>query len=131
MNEFLDPSVIVAIAASASAIIGAILLKWKWSERHLKVRICKFREPNTNPQIWKIRINYWNKPIENCNVLIDDEPLLWDKTNTEYYSLEAPFHRGNLSIPTKLFKEDAKVTVKSNNKHIVTEKLSNIKPCEG
>ena len=76
-------------------------------------------------------MNYWNKPIENCNVFFDDKPLLWDKTNTAYYSLEAPFYRGNLSIPKNIFREDAKVVVKSNNKHIVTEKFSNIKPCEG
>ena len=131
MSEFVDPSIITAIATSASAIIGGILLIWRWHENRPKVRICKFSESNNNTQIWKIRMNYWNKPIENCNVLFGDEPLLWDKTNTEYYSLEAPFYRGNLSIPTNLFREDAKVIVKSNNKHIVTEKFSNIKPCEG
>ena len=76
MSSITDPSTITAIATSASAIIGGILLVWRWRENRPKVRICKFPEPNTNPQTWKIRINYWNKPIENCKVFFDDEPLL-------------------------------------------------------
>ena len=129
--SFPDPATITAIATSASATIGGIVVVWKWRENRPLVRICKFSESINDNMIWKIRINYWNKPIENCNVFFNDESLLWDKTNTEYFTFEGPAYRGNLTIPTRLLRDEAEIIVKSNNKKIVTEKFSNIKPCEG
>ncbi len=131
MNEITDPSIITAIATSASAIIGGILLIWRWCENRPRVRLCKFSESNDNAIIWKIRVNYWNKPIENCNVFFDDEHLLWDKTKTEFYTLEGVAYRGNLTISKSHPRDDAEIVVKSDNRHIVTKKFSEIKPCEG
>ena len=123
---------LVGVAVAIGGLTVAIIpLIWKWRDRRPLVHICKFPEPNTNPQTWKIRINYWNKPIQNCNVLFDDRPLIWDKTRTEYYTLEGQAYRGNLTIPKEILKEDAMVVVKSNSKHIVTEKFNKIKPCDG
>jgi hypothetical protein len=130
--EITTLATLVGIAVAIGGLTVAVIpLIWKWRDRRPRVHICKFPEPNTNPQIWKIRINYWNKPIENCNVLFDGRSLLWDKTGTEYYTFEGLGYRGNLTIPTEILKEDANVVVKSNDKTLSNETFSKIKPCDG
>jgi hypothetical protein len=87
--EITTLATLVGIAVAIGGLTVAIIpLIWKWRDRLPRVYVCKFAEPNINPKIWKIRINYWNKPIQNCNVSFDGKSLLWDKTGTEYYTLE-------------------------------------------
>jgi len=110
------------------AILGGIAIVWKWRDRRTKVDICCFQEPNTEPILWKIRVGYWNKRIEKCNILFNDTQLFWDKTQTEYYNI-VEGGAGNVTIPREIIMKDAKVIVKSSNKVINKKKFCDIKEC--
>ena len=108
---------VTAIATSITAITAVIILIYVILDRRTKVRMERFPEPNTSPQIWKIRVHYSNKSIESCSILLDETKLIWDGTNLEEFDIVEGVSR-NVTIPNDIFKMDAKITVKGNGHSI-------------
>ena len=116
---------LMSIAVGVGAIIGGIFTFLKILDRRTKVRIGKFPEPNTNLQLWKIRIHYSNKPIEHCQVLFNGKSLLWDITQKEFYTIEVNDMK-NLTIPKEFLDQLGEVIVKSNERTIKTTRFDKI-----
>lgn len=117
MDFNLDSNQITAIATSVTAITAVILVIFRILDRRTKVRIERFPEPNTNPQVWKIRVHYSNKPIEGCSVSFNGTKLAWDGINLEHFDIVAGGGK-NVTIPRPIFNMNGKVIILGNGRTI-------------
>jgi hypothetical protein len=108
---------ITAIATSVTAITAVILVIFTMLDRRTKVRLERFPEPNTNPQVWKIRVHYSNKPIEGCSVIFNGTKLMWDAINLEQFDILEGGPR-NVTIPRPIFNMDATIKIQGNGRTI-------------
>ena len=120
--EFVE---ILTIIGSFAAIISGIYYGLKILDRRPKVRVGKFPEPHTDPPLWKIRIRYSNKPLEECQVLFNGKSLLWDISKKEFYTIEVNDMK-NLTIPMEILDKHGEVIVKSNDRTIKTIRFDKI-----
>jgi hypothetical protein len=112
----LDYNQITALATSVTAITAVIVVVLRMRDRRTKYFIEGFGEPTDNPQIWKINIGYWNKPIVNCSVFFNDVRLTWDDKLYETTIKEGVSK--NLTIPKDIFNIDGEIIVKSEGRSI-------------
>lgn len=117
----------------AGVVLGALALLIHFKNYRLQAKknkpkylLCTFIEDKTN--IRKIRLVHPNETLKGCQILFNDNALIWDTTGTDRFTMESG-EGDNAAVPDNIFERDGNVKVKAGGEVIETIRFSKIEVC--